>query len=97
MASQNTGDRRTPRIHQPTHATTADGHIFGGPDCRFCHWDENAPPAFTDEMREIMEDIFQKGEIIGQRSARNRGVTTFVRKHSSLPPKQDGQTEPRDA
>ncbi len=49
----------------------ASGTIFGGPDCTICHWDKNAPPAFTVEMREIMEDIFQKGEIIRQRSARN--------------------------
>jgi hypothetical protein len=62
-------------------------HIIGGPDCPICHWDENAPPAFTDEMREI----------IRQRPARNRGVTTYVRRHSSLPPKQDGETEPKNA
>ena len=77
--------------HDPTE------NIIGGPDCTICHWEENAPPAFTDEMREIMEDIFQKGEIIRQRSARNRGVTTFVRKHSSLLPKQGSQTEPKSA
>ena len=72
-------------------------NIIGGPDCTICHWNENAPPAFTDEMRETMEDIFQKGEIIRQRSAHNRGVTTFVRKHSSLLPKQGGETEPKNA
>ncbi len=43
-----------------------------------------------------MEDIFQKGEIIRQRSAHNRGVTTFVRKHSNRPPKQDDPSEPKD-
>ena len=74
-------------------------HTIGGPDCTICHchWDENAPPAFTDEMREVMEGIFQRGEIIHQKSAHNRGVTTYVRRHSSLPPKQDGETEPKNA
>ena len=75
----------------------SSGTIFGGLDCLICHWDENAPPAFTDEMREIMQDIFQKGEITRQRSARNRGGTTFVRKHSGLLPKRGGKTEPKNA
>ena len=59
-------------------------NIIGGPDCTICHWDENAPPAFTDEMREIMEDVFQKEEISRQRMAREMGITTFARTHSSL-------------
>ena len=97
MASRNTSNGRAQPVHQASYAIPPEEHILGGPDCAICHWHENAPPAFTDEMHEIMEDIFQKGEIIRQRSARNRGVTTFVRKHSSLLPKQGSQTEPKSA
>ena len=97
MALPNAGNGRTQPIHQASRTIPASEHIIGGLACTICHWDENDPPAFTDEMREIMEDIFQKGEIIRQRSARNRGVTTFVRKHTSLPPKQDGENEPKNA
>ena len=97
MALPNAGNGRAQPVHQASRAIPPSERIIGGPDCTICHWDENAPPAFTDEMREIMEDVFQKGEIIRQRSARNRGGTTFVRKHSSLLSKQGGETEYENA
>ena len=81
MAFPNTSNGRTRRVHQPAHATPSEEYTIGGLGCTICNWDENAPPAFTDEMREIMEGIFQRREVLCQRSARSRGVITCVRTH----------------